>query len=96
MSKKITRAELEAIGQNWLNRRNKLIEYAKRPESPFFKSIKAWVLAERLNQRIAKIIVILGQSNPPKYFASGGFVRAESVETMQHGEYVITRPNFKK
>jgi len=96
MSKKITRAELEAIGRNWLNRRNKLLEYYESAKHTESRRVRARFLAFKLNYRIGKIISLLGQSNPPKDFASGGFVRAESIESMQPGEYVIAKPNFKK
>ncbi len=96
MSKKITRAELEAIGQNWLDRRNKLLDYAAKKEHPTARRFRSLLLAFALGQRIDKIVLILGQSEPPKDFASGGLVTAESIESMQQGEYVITRPNFKK
>lgn len=96
MSKEITRTELEAIGQNWLNRRNKLLDYAAKKEHPTARRFRSLLLAFALGQRIDKIVLILGQQKPPKDFASGGFVRAESIESMHPGEYVITRPNFKK
>lgn len=94
MSKKITRAELVAIGQNWLNRRNKLLEIATDPKSSEIRGFKAFKLAYILNQRITKIAMVLGQSKPPKDFPSGGV--AASIESMQPGEYVIAKPNFKK
>lgn len=74
MKNTVTRTELEAIGQNWLTRRNKLLEYAQKVETPMDKSFKAWDLAHTLNRRIGKIIAMLGQSDAPKNFAPGGFV----------------------
>lgn len=93
MKNTVTSTELEAIGQNWLTRRNKLLEYAQKIETPMDKSFRAWDLAHRLNRRIGKIIAILGQSDAPKNFAPGGLVT--SIETMNPGEYVIARPKFK-
>lgn len=94
MSKEITRTELEAIGQNWLNRRNKLLDYAAKKEHPTARRFRSLLLAFALGQRIDKIVLILGQQKPPKDFPSGGV--AASIESMQPGEYVIAKPNFKK
>lgn len=92
--KNLTRSELEAIGQNWLNRRNKLLEYAQKLETPIENSFRAWDLAHKLNSRITKIVIFLGQPKAPKQFPSGGV--ASSIESMQPGEYVIAKPKFKK
>ena len=92
--KNITRSELEAIGQNLLNRRNKLLEYHYNGANPQLKRAKAFVLAWKTNNRLTKIMIFLGQPKAPKHFPSGGV--ASSIESMKPGEYVIARPKFKQ
>jgi len=92
--KNLTRSDLEAIGQKWLDRRNKLLDYARKPETPDEKSFRAWELSYILKQRITKIAIVLGQPQKPKRFPPGGVV--SSLESMHPGERVIANPNFKK
>ena len=92
--KNLTRSELEAIGQNLLNRRKKLLAYAQKIETPMERSFRAWDLAHTLDLAIARIVIVLAQPKAPKGFPSGGV--ASSIETMKPGEYVIARPKFKK
>lgn len=87
MKNKITRSELEAIGQNWLYRRNKLLEYAYNEVNPIFKRSKSLRLALAMNWRIGNCIKLLGQSKPKKDFAQGGFV--PNTAHVDIGEYVI-------
>ena len=91
--KNLTRSDLEAIGQNWLDRRNKLLDYAQKIETPVAKSFRAWDLAHILNERITKIAIILGMPQEPKQFKSGGVV--SSIESLKPGERVISKPNLK-
>lgn len=65
MSRKITRKEAMEIGENWYNRRNKLLTFAHDESKPLLKRIKAFGLAMALNQRCTKIIIALGKSAPP-------------------------------
>jgi len=89
----LTRSDLEAIGQNWLDRQNKLVEYAQKLETPLEKSFKAWDLAHIMAKRVAKIRSLLIEGSPQKSFPPGGVV--SSLESMQPGERVIANPNFK-
>ena len=91
--KGLTRSELEAIGKNLLNRRNKLLAYHKNESNPQLKRAKAFVLAWNTNTRLTKIMIFLGQPKAPRNFPSGGV--ASSIEAMNPGEYVIARPKFK-
>ena len=87
MKKQITRAELEAIGQNWLNRRNKLLAVADQPLNQHIKRLKALVLADIMSKRIARVAIALAKSKPKKDFAQGGFVPNSAHVDL--GEYVI-------
>jgi len=89
----LTSSDLEAIGQNWLDRQNKLVEYAQKLETPLEKSFKAWDLAHIMAKRVAKIRKLLIEGTPQKSFPPGGVV--SSLESMQPGERVIANPNFK-
>lgn len=80
MSRKITRKEAMAIGENWYNRRNKLLTFAHDESKPMLKRMKAFALAMVLNQRCARIIIELGKSAPKKQFPPGGvFSDAETL-----------------
>ena len=72
MKKLLTRAEVEAIGQNWSDRRDKLLEYAQRKDTEMDKSFKAWSLAWIIHKRIDRIRLALAQTKPKKKFPSGG------------------------
>ena len=80
MSRKITRKEAMEIGENWYNRRNKLLTFAHDESKPIFKRIRAFGLAMVLNNRCARIIIELGKSAPRKPFPPGGvFADAETL-----------------
>lgn len=74
MKKKLTRAELEAIGENWYQRRNKLLDVAHNEAQPQDKRVKAFALAFIMNMRITKIAIVLGQHKVPnaQIFPPGG------------------------
>ena len=54
MKKELTRSELEAIGENWYQRRNKLLDVAHNEAQPHDKRVKAFTLAFIMNIRIKK------------------------------------------
>lgn len=96
MKKQLTRSELEAIGQNWLNRRNKLLDRSQDELLPALYRTRAIILAYIMNRRITKIAIILGQTKPRKDFPPGGFKQVDSIKNLKPGEYVIAKPNFRK
>ena len=87
MKKQINRSELEAIGQNWLNRRNKLLAVADQRLNPHIKRLKALMLADVMNNRIARVAIALAKIRHKKDFAQGGFV--PNSAHVDIGEYVI-------
>ena len=72
--KNITRSELEAIGENWYQRRNRLLDFFEDETKPKEDRHRAWMLAFTMNARLTKIILILGQRKAPKNFKPGGIV----------------------
>lgn len=74
MKKELTRSELEAIGENWYQRRNKLLDVAHNEAQPQDKRVKAFTLAFIMNMRITKMAIALGQhsvKNAQKFPPSG-------------------------
>lgn len=88
MKKQLTRAELEAIGENWFQRRNRLLAAAHNKLMPYNYCIKAFRLASILNIRISKIAIALSKVTPKKQFPSGGVF---SNTPPGEGEYVIKK-----
>lgn len=72
MSRKVTRNEAIEIGENWYNRRNKLLTFAHDESKPMLKRMKAFGLAAVMNKRCTRIIIELGKSAPKKTFPPGG------------------------
>jgi len=80
MSRKVTRNEAMEIGENWYNRRNKLLTFAHDESKPMLKRMKAFGLAAVMNKRCTRIIIELGKSAQRKPFPpGGGFADAESL-----------------
>ena len=88
MKQLLTRAELEAIGQNWQDRRDKLFEYARNKGNPYNKRMKAIALSAVLIMRLSRIIVALQQDKTRKQFPPGGIF---SSTTLGEGEYIIMK-----
>ena len=88
MKKQITRAELESIGENWWQRRNKLLEYAHNESNHTDKRAKAFGLAVLMNLRCARVANALMTQGPKMQFPPGGV----SVSfPSKHPEFVILK-----
>jgi len=90
MKNTITRAELEAIGENWYRRRNKLLRVAHDITEIEAHREKAFRLAWKMNLRIVKLMLLLGQPKAPTGFQSGGIVSPGYSVKSEGGEFVIT------
>ena len=72
MKNQVTRAELEAIGENWFQRRNKLLKFAHNESKPTLKRSKAFGLAVIMNLRCARVANALMTQGPKMQFPPGG------------------------
>lgn len=88
MKKQLTRAELEAIGENWFQRRNKLLAICSNKKVDIDERVRAMGLAAVMSMRISKIAIALSKAKPKKKFQSGGVF---SNTPPSEAEYVIKK-----